>query len=287
MNPLTMSPLVVSSSAVSPLAISTIVKRFFVLAGVFSVSLGLSGCGGGGKPPWNDARYVDAMETGSSVFGLGMMSQAAGQYRLALQRALIADDAQEIHDAGFNLATAQLRAGDSVGAGQTLDRVEKALAVRKWTKTADLHLVRAAVFYRQKQWEDALREARRAQSAADLGTVEAAVLMEGLSAAELGDGRTVEAALAELEKAPKGTVAPGGFLELEAQQAYLRKEWPEAVSYAGQAAAAWRTAFDYPAMRRALSLQARALSAAGQESDAARIRTIIDASQSAQAKSQN
>ncbi|QDH14538.1 hypothetical protein E3E11_00160 [Oecophyllibacter saccharovorans] len=245
----------------------------------------LAGCGSA-RQPWNDPHYADAMETGRSVFDLGQMGQAAGQYRLALQRAFIADDAREIHDAGFNLATAELRAGNPQGALKTLDRVEQALLLRHWPLRADLHLVRAAAYLKLGNWEGACQQARLAQKAPDPATVSAALVMEGLAEGQLGDLQGVTAVLAQLQHVPEGSVLAAGVQEVQALQAYLSHQWMAAITLAGKAAAGWRTEFDYGDMRRALSLEARALDASGDTDGAARLQTVIEASRNAEAASQ-
>ena len=114
------------------------------------VVLTLGGCSSSTatKGPKPDQPYEDAMDTGKAVYGIGQASQAEAQYRTAMDRALMRDDAVAIHEAGFNLATVLLAQDKPQKALQSLGETETALSLRNVSDTSDLAVIRAAALYR-------------------------------------------------------------------------------------------------------------------------------------------
>ena len=81
--------------------------------------LALAACGGGGPvdtgpPP--DVKLDQANKAGTQALSMDLPSLAVRQYKVALSRAYERDDAGAIGDVAYNLALAQMKAGDSKGA---------------------------------------------------------------------------------------------------------------------------------------------------------------------------
>ena len=81
--------------------------------------LALAACGGGGPvdtgpPP--DIKLDQANKAGTQALSMDLPSRAVKQYKVALSRAYERDDAGAIGDVAYNLALAQMKAGDSKGA---------------------------------------------------------------------------------------------------------------------------------------------------------------------------
>jgi hypothetical protein len=71
----------------------------------------LAGCGSPRSEKPDDATLTRLRHAGDAAYNLERADEAASQYRAALARARQRDDAAAIADAGFNLATAELRSG--------------------------------------------------------------------------------------------------------------------------------------------------------------------------------
>jgi hypothetical protein len=84
---------------------------------------------------------------GDIAFNLEQPAQAAEQYRAALRRAHTRDDTGAIADAGFNLATAELRAGEPRPAMQTAKALQAEL-VRRGRADPAFDLISATALYR-------------------------------------------------------------------------------------------------------------------------------------------
>lgn len=230
----------------------------------------LSGCfGGGGPGEWEDPRYATMMEAADSVFKLGYIKQAQQQYASALDRAFLIDDPRAIHDAGFNLATSELRLKDYKASLATLKRVSDALTVRGWTtaQQADLHLVRASVFYGQKYWQGTEDEAGLAKNSTDEGIRLKAYAMSGFAAFELFDRATLEDAISHFT-ADRKARNQADLKELLVCRFMMDQNWPQAADGARALVKIREEEMDYEAMRRALLLEARALRATGQQNAA-------------------
>lgn len=231
----------------------------------------LSGCFGGGNPKgWHDPRYESLMDVGNSVFDLEHLKPARQQYRAALDRAFMANNAQAIHDAGFNLALSELRLKLFQDCLATLQHITQALTVRGWTdaQQADLHLIRASVFYEQKQWQASFAEAERAKQSLEGATQAEAYALAGLDAAELRDPSHMDDAIAFLSKSHDGR-DQANMKELFIHRELMDQQWQRAADDAHTLAQIREEALHYESMRRALRMQAQALRAMGQD-DAAR-----------------
>jgi hypothetical protein len=71
----------------------------------------LGGCSSAPKSAPEDQTLARFDHAGDIALNLEQPDQAVAQYRSALTRARVRDDAGAIADAGFNLAAAEIRAG--------------------------------------------------------------------------------------------------------------------------------------------------------------------------------
>ncbi|GBQ04859.1 hypothetical protein [Saccharibacter floricola] len=223
---------------------------------------------------WEDGQYSLAMDTGHTIFNRGHMGQAAIQYNRALQRALAANDAQGIHDAGYNLATAQLRQNKLDECLSTLDQVLAALSVRDWKRQEDLKLIRSYAFYGLKRWTSSEREARQALTSQDVETQEQAYTVLGLNAAATQDKALLQEAIEHLSHY-KEARAKSNLLELQSHYYLMVHDWSNAATFTGNLTKMREEAGDYRAMRRALLLQSQAYDGLGEFDKAAKLRRQI------------
>lgn len=250
----------------------------------------LAGCSPGGGTARSDQAYRDAMETGASEVALGHPAQAAVQYRRALDRAILRDDAAQIHDSGFNLATAALQDGRPGDALAALDEADRALGLRGRTETsaerADLSLVRAAALYSRGDAAGGDRArgdlargdlggaesaAAAAMGAADPAVSARAAYLLGLCAFDRGDAAQLSAMLGKLAPS-RDPVIRTDALDLSARVSLLKNQPEVALSEERSVIDGRRDEGDYNGMRRALLLAARAAAQAGDASLAARLR---------------
>lgn len=254
-------------------------KRLILLAGL----LPLIGCGH--KTAWEDRDYANDMDVAQTVFENGRMAQAEFKYKKAFDRSFLVNDAQAIHDAGFNLATTQVRQNHIAAALKTIDKTLQALENREFTQSDDLHLIRAAAFYREKNYRSSLQEARKAQASLDHDIQNKAVAFEGYNAAELNDDALLSSSIQILSRGDKEK-NKADLLELETLSALSHHQWIQARTNAETLVIYRREADDNLAMRRALALQARAYRGNGQRQDAERIRQQIRDSEAQEEKLQ-
>ncbi|MFT8807708.1 hypothetical protein [Gluconobacter sp.] len=228
------------------------------------MTLTLGGCSSSiaSKGPKPDQPYEDAMDTGKSVYEIGQASQAEAQYRGAMDRALMRDDAGAIHEAGFNLATVLLAEDEPRKALQSLGETEAALSLRSFSDTSDLAVIRAAALYRLHDTVFASQAVGRALQSSDMGIRERALYLSGLIAADLRQ----DAVLAQRVNDLSGFHETGAKVdqqELTARLNLLRGQPELAASEALAVVKSRRDALDYRGMRRALTLAADAAEAAG------------------------
>lgn len=234
--------------------------------------LTLGGCSSsvtkGSKP---DQPYEDAMDTGKSVFGIGQDTQAEAQYRIAMDRALMRDDATAIHEAGFNLATVLLAEDEPQKALQSLGETETALSLRGVADTSDLAVIRAAALYRLHDTVFASQAVARALQSPDMGIRERALYLSGLIAADLRQDTVLAQRVNDLAGLREAS-AQVDQQELAARLNLLRGQPELASSEALSVVKNRRDALDYRGMRSALSLAADAADAAGHQRQAAVLR---------------
>ncbi|MBS1103005.1 hypothetical protein JK202_08230 [Gluconobacter sp. Dm-62] len=223
------------------------------------------------KAPKPDQPYEDAMDTGKSVYGIGQATQAEAQYRTAMDRALMRDDAGAIHEAGFNLATVLLAEDEPQKALQSLRETEAALSLRNFSDTSDLAVIRAAALYRLYDTVFASQAVGRALQSSDMGIRERALYLSGLIAADLRQDTVLAQRVNDLTIFHE-TSATVDRQELVARLNLLRGQPELAYSAALSVVKSRRDVLDYRGMRRALALAADAAEGSGHQPQAMALR---------------
>jgi hypothetical protein len=238
-----------------------------VLAGLM-----LAACGGGkGDPePPTDARLEQANRAGTQALTMDQPDLAVRQYRVALQRAQERDDAGAIADVSYNLALAQLKAGDSKAAIATVRAARTDLERRRAAVPAELFLVEAAAAYRLGDPGAADAAAREAlgHPASDPDTEARAWFIRGLVAAGRGDRAGLAQAIAALPPSKQPDLLADRS-ELLGRAALIDGQPGAALASFEQAATSRQLALDYRGMARALALGGQAALRAGQTAEAA------------------
>jgi hypothetical protein len=156
------------------------------LAATGLLAAGLLACASPPQGPPSDRALDQLVHAGGNAYDLERPEQAVTEYRAALDRARIRDDASAIADAGFDLAAAQLRAGDSQGAITTAREVQQELA-RRGRGDPGLDLVVATALFRQNDAAAADRIAAQLAAGSDKAVADAAWFLRGLIADSRGD----------------------------------------------------------------------------------------------------
>lgn len=233
--------------------------------------LTLAACGGAQEAPTarDDAQWDQAMTAGKSAFDLGRYSVAISQYRRAASLALLRDDGVAASEAGYDLAVAQLAAGQPQDALQTLQAARQAAAARGDTHTASFDLVQAAAFYRLHNTAQSIDAAERAVGDSDQALAGRAALIMGLAADDAGDSAALQRANTVLQgfKKPLTRSVQAGQAEIAARVA-LSSTPATALSLAKHAADLWRDDASYRDMSRALALSGTAASRMGDTAQA-------------------
>jgi tetratricopeptide (TPR) repeat protein len=221
-------------------------------------ALALAGCGGGtpadaGPPP--DDKLEQANRAGTQALSVDKPSLAVREYKVALARAYERDDAGAIADVSYNLALAQMKAGDSKAALATLRDARAGLDRRHVEIPAELFLVQAAAAYRSSDLLGATAAAQEAlgRTAKDPDTVPRAWFIRGLVAADRGDGAALDQAIAALPPTKQADLE-ADRQELQGRAALLGNRPADALTAFEQAATDRQQALDYRGMARALSL---------------------------------
>lgn len=239
-------------------------------------ALSLAACGGSpadpGPPP--DQKLDAANRAGTQALSLGMPAQAVRQYKQALARAYERDDAEAIADTAYNLALAEIRAGDPKAALATTRATEAELRRRQVAAPAELLLVQAAAAYRAGDLTTAASAAEQALTlkARDPDTAPRAWFIRGLVAADRGDSATLAQAIAALPAAVSAKQAAdlqADRQELVGRAALLDGRAADALAAFEQAAANRQQAIDYRGMARALAQAGEAALKLGQSAEAA------------------
>jgi hypothetical protein len=236
-------------------------------------ALALAACGGGGPvdtgpPP--DVKLDQANSAGTQALSMDMPSLAVREYKVALARAYERDDAGAIADVAYNLALAQMKAGDSKAALATVRDARAELDRRHVQIPAELFLVQAAAAYRNGDLGTAAAAAQDAldRPAKDPDTVPRAWFIRGLVAADRGDGATLNQAIAALPPAKQADLQ-ADRQELEGRAALLGNRPADALALFEQSAANRRQALDYRGMARALSFAGDSALRSNRAADAA------------------
>ncbi len=248
-------------------------RTWAALVALTALGAALAGCGGHPPAPPADQALAQAAHAGRQALDLDHPAQAVTQYKTAFTLALARDDASDIGDLGYDLATAQLAAGIPKAALATVSRTRLALSARNSPGFAELDLVQAASLHRLGQDADADALAARAQAdAGDPGTRVQASTLRGLIAAQRGDQAGLAAALAALG-APKHPTAnwQANHDTLTARLDMLRGADDAAAAAAQSAADVQRQRVDYEAMEQSLVLAAEAEQSGGEADGAAKL----------------
>lgn len=204
----------------------------------------LAGCSTASKPPPEDATLARSNHAGDIAFDLEQPDQAATRYRAALVRARTRDDAAAIADAGFNLATAEMRAGRPRDALATARELQAELARRGITDT-DFDLISATALFHLHDLRAADRVAAGLTGSRKPELANAAWFLRGL----IADARHDRPILAKAAASLTPAADPGDVAELQSRLTH--KPAP-----ALQAADLRRDRLDYRGMARALALAA-------------------------------
>jgi tetratricopeptide (TPR) repeat protein len=237
----------------------------------------LAACGGNGSAdtgPPPDVKLDQANTAGTQALSMDMPSLAVRQYKVALSRAYERDDAGAIADVSYNLALAQMKAGDPKAAIATVRDARADLDRRGAPVPAELLLVQAAASYRAGDvaGAGAAAEAALSRPAKDPDTVPRAWFIRGLVAAERGDSAALAQAVAALSPS-NGAPSKQADLEADRQElqgrALLGSRPAEARGLFEQSAANRQQALDYRGMARALALAGEAALRGGETTQAA------------------
>ena len=194
-------------------------------------------------PPVDEA-LLRMGQAGNVAYDLERPKEAAEQYRTALARARERDDSGAIADTGFNLAVAQLRAGEPAEALRTARTLQAELG-RRGTNDPAFDLVAATAQFRLGDRDGADRLAARLTSGTTPALADPAWFLRGLIADERGDRAGLDRAAAALGP----SADPADIDELRARR--LRDR-----AAALHAADLRRDALDYRGLARALALAA-------------------------------
>ncbi|WP_428391657.1 hypothetical protein [Lichenicoccus sp.] len=243
--------------------------------------LALAACHGQPPSPPTDQALQQAAHSGREALNFDHPNQAVTQYRHAFSLALARDDAGAIADLGYDLAVAQLAAGDAAPALATVLRTRAALRARNAPAFAGLDLVQAAALHHLGADRQADTLAALAQS--DPATRVQASRLRGRIAAAHDDQAGLSAAIAALGT-PKHPIPDwqSGHDELSARLDLLRGNYARAAASAESAAAIQRTQLDYRDMAGSLALAALATQRGGNASAAADL--YLQAGESAAAR---
>jgi tetratricopeptide (TPR) repeat protein len=237
---------------------------------LLGASLALGACGGGtpadtGPPP--DTKLDIANKAGTQALSMDMPVQAVRQYKLALTRAYERDDTEAT---AYNLALAQMRAGDPKEALRTAREARAELDRRHVPVPAELALVQSAAAYRAGDLGGAAAAAQQVLElkARDPDTVPRAWFIRGLVAAERGDGTTLAQAIAALPPSKQADIE-ADRQELMGRAALLAGQSAEALVSFERSAANRQQALDYRGMARVLAMAGEASLKLNRTSDAA------------------
>lgn len=236
-------------------------------------ALALTACGGGapvdpGPPP--DIKLDQANKAGTQALSMDLPSVAVRQYKVALSRAYERDDAGAIGDVAYNLALAQMKAGDSKAAVVTVREARAELDRRRATVPPELILVQAAASYRSGDLGAAGSAAQEVveRGSKDPDVVPRAWFIRGLVAAERSDTAGLAQSIAALPPT-KQTDLAADRQELQGRAALLAGDSAGALTLFEQSAVNRQQALDYRGMARALSLAGDAALRSGRSGDAA------------------
>jgi tetratricopeptide (TPR) repeat protein len=235
--------------------------------------IALAACGGGAPVdtgPLPDVKLDQANKAGTQALSMDLPGLAVQQYKVALSRAYERDDAGAIGDVAYNLALAQMKAGDSKGAIATAREARGELNRRRAPVPPELILVQAAASYRIGDLGAAAGAAQEVldSGAKDPDVVRRAWFIRGLVAADRSDGAGLAQAIAALPPTKQADLE-ADRQELQGRAALLANDSAGALGLFEQSASNRQQALDYRGMARALSLAGDAALRSGRAADAA------------------
>jgi hypothetical protein len=233
----------------------------------------LAACGSGapadtGPPP--DIKLDQANKAGTQALSMDLPSVAVRQYKVALSRAYERDDAGAIGDVAYNLALAQMKAGDPKAAIATAREARAELDRRRAAVPPELILVQAAAAYRSGDLGAATGAAREVieRGSKDPDVVPRAWFIRGLVAAERSDAAGLAQSIAALPPSNQADLE-ADRQELQGRAALLAGDSGAALNLFERSAANRQQALDYRGMARALALAGDAALRTGRSADAA------------------
>ncbi len=237
-------------------------------------ALALAACGGGTPAdpvPPPDIKLDQANAAGTQALSMDLPSVAVRQYKVALSRAYERDDAGAIGDVAYNLALAQMKAGDSKAAIATAREARAELVRRRAAVPPELILVQSAASYRTGDLGAAAGAAQEVidSGAKDPDAIRRAWFIRGLVAADRSDATGLAQAIAALAPPTKQADLEADRQELQGRAALLAGDSAAALTLFEQSAANRQQALDYRGMARALSLAGDAALRSGRAADAA------------------
>ncbi len=240
------------------------------LAGLI-LTAGLLVWGGcGSSPPVREKPGADQNlerfnNAARQAFDKGKFEQAASFYRKALELALVRDDADAIVDAQYNLAVCLMKLKSHAEAMQLVRQAEAELALADRSKLAELLLLKAMLYYKSAELDDAWQVTRQILSL----TPQPKPLirgrthfLRGLIAIQREDTDQLRDEIAALGK-PKNQLLRGDLAELKGHLAMAEQDWGAALQAFDEAVILRRMAIDYQGMIKNLALAARASEKAG------------------------
>jgi tetratricopeptide (TPR) repeat protein len=236
-------------------------------------ALVLAACGGDGPAdtgPPVDVKLDQANKAGTQALSMDLPSLAVRQYKVALSRAYERDDAGAIADVAYNLALAQMKAGEPKAAIATAREARGELERRRAPVPSELMLVQAAAAYRSGDLGGAAAAAQEVldKGAKDPDAVPRAWFIRGLVAADRGDGAGLAQAIAALPPSKQPDLE-ADRQELQGRALLLAGQPAEALTVFEQSATNRQQALDYRGMARALSLAGDAALRSNRSADAA------------------
>lgn len=237
-------------------------------------ALALAACGGGTPAdpgPAPDIKLDQANAAGTQALSMDLPSVAVRQYKVALSRAYERDDAGAIGDVAYNLALAQMKAGDLKAAIATAREARAELTRRRAAVPPELILVQSAASYRTGDLGAAAGAAQEVidSGAKDPDAIRRAWFIRGLVAADRSDATGLAQAIAALAPPTKQADLEADRQELQGRAALLAGDSAAALTLFEQSAANRQQALDYRGMARALSLAGDAALRSGRAADAA------------------
>ncbi len=235
------------------------------LAGLILVAGVLLWGGCGSSPqvrekPGADRKLERFNKAARQAFDKGQIEQAASLYRRVLERALVRDDSGAVVDAQYNLALCLMKLNFHAEAMELVRQAEVELAIADQSKLADLLLLKAMLYYKSAEFDDAWQVTTRILSMTPQPKTVIrgrTHFLRGLIAVGRQDINQLRNEIAALGN-PKNPLLRGDLAELRGHLALAEQDWVAAVSAFDEATVRRREAIDYQAMRKNLALAAEA-----------------------------